>query len=330
MAPALLLSLTVATALVGGAEAYWRSFGHRPSVVDDPDLWAYHRGQVYHQGSKAVAVVGASRIQLAFATSVFRRKFPDHHVVQLAIDGRYPIATLRDLAQDERFTGLVVCAIDPNGLMRQNFAGQQEYVDYYHHKSTLNNRLNKVIGCAMQERLVVLNPQANLKNIFVRLLRGYPMPGPLYLITGFDRSRAADYGRVADLESLRQRYLRGGTGTSATGSRQPAEREPWLDQALALEPYVKQIQARGGDVVFIQMPTSGELRKRGQQRFPRDAYWDPFAGRTAAAAVHFEDVPSLAQFDCPDLSHLDFRDRDAFTTSLLDELTKRGILPRNR
>ena len=320
-----LLTLTLTGLILTGAEAFWRSRGHQPSVVDDPELWSFHRGRVDDGGMKSVALVGASRIQLDFATDTFRRRFPDHTLVQLAIDGRYPVATLRDLAEDGRFRGVVIAAIDPNGLLRRNRAAQQEYVDFYDRRSTLNNRLNRVIGCWLQARLVILNPQVHLKKVLERLLRRYPLPPPIYVITRFDRSRQADYTKIDLAAHRRWRVGRLREGPAAPGRLTP---QAWLEEALEIEPLVREIESRGGRVVLIVCPVTGETLENQMRQFPKADYWDRFAAATSAETIHFLDVPALAGFDCPDTSHLDYRDAPRFTDGLLDELVQRSVLPR--
>lgn len=89
------------------------------------------------------------------------------------------------------------------------------------------------------------------------------------------------------------------------------ERYRWVEQQ------VEKIQGRGGRVVFIRMPSSGEVRRIEFLTWPREKYWDQFAASIAAPAIHFEDYPSLSGFNCPDGSHLDENSARQFTRNLL-------------
>jgi hypothetical protein len=60
--------------------------------------------------------------------------------------------------------------------------------------------------------------------------------------------------------------------------------------------------------------------------FPKKDYWDAFAARTSALCIHFKDLPQLASFDCPDLSHLDRNDAPRFTMELGQTLAARELL----
>jgi hypothetical protein len=92
-------------------------------------------------------------------------------------------------------------------------------------------------------------------------------------------------------------------------------------------PLVESIQKRGGKVIFARFPTSGEHRVLDERYYPRREYWDRFAARTPALAIHFDDVPALSRFELPDTSHLDSRDTPAFTEALIEELARRGVIP---
>ena len=105
------------------------------------------------------------------------------------------------------------------------------------------------------------------------------------------------------------------------------EPEPLFDQLKSTERNAERIRARGGRVILVRFPTSGALWTSVDERFyPRAEYWDVFAARTGMHMLHFQDVPGLAGFDCPDGSHIDAKDRTAFTEALLDALDERGWL----
>jgi hypothetical protein len=101
----------------------------------------------------------------------------------------------------------------------------------------------------------------------------------------------------------------------------------WLQNAQRVEPFVRQIQSKGGRVAFVRFPSSGETSQLECRHFPKEKCWNQFAASTSAIAIHWLDVPQLAKIDCPDTMHLDWRDADRFTSDLIDELLLRGALP---
>lgn len=315
-----LAALLVAGVALGTMEWFWREQGHRPSVVDNPDLWAYYRRQV-DASDKTVVLLGSSRIQLGFSTGTFRDRFVHYRLLQLAVDGRSPVPMLRDLAMDERFRGVVICAISARALEPRT-PDQQPYLDH-EDQSTLNNRLNSRMTALIQHRLAVINPQVHLLNTAIRFGRTRTLPKPSYLVTHEDRSRSADY-RLVDIEAYRQRRLdrdRGVYQDAADGGFQP-----WLGQSAQVESWVRRIQDRGGKVAFVRFPTAGAYHAMDEADHPKARYWDRFAAMTSAEAIHFQEEPTLSGFDCPDGSHLDYRDAPRFTEALADELVRRGVL----
>jgi hypothetical protein len=88
---------------------------------------------------------------------------------------------------------------------------------------------------------------------------------------------------------------------------------------------VRCLQGRGGRVVFLRAPSSGE-RWRLEERFhSKKQCWDRFAQRTTAQCVHFRDCRNLAELRCPDESHLDYRDAGRFTRGLISEVRRQGM-----
>jgi hypothetical protein len=315
--------LLLAAVTLAGAELFWRSQGHGPSIVDDPALWAHHRERVYERGSQTIVLLGMSRMQLNVAIPTFRQRSTEYSVVQLAVAGRAPIAALRDLAEDEQFVGIVICGITPPGLLRKNRDRQEEYVRLYRRGRTVNARLNEHIGWFLQQHLVVLNPQVRLLAVAFHLFQSRNLPRPNYVTTHFDRSRSADFTKV-EIVSFREDLVERARGLYEAS--QPPTAEEWLEEALETTPMVERIQERGGRVVFARFPTSGKHRDLDEQYYPRREYWDQFAAKTPALTIHFDDVPTLSRFELPDTSHLDYRDTAAFTEALVDELTRRGVL----
>lgn len=316
------MSLLMTSLAVSVAECYWRSQGHRASVTDSLAHWSSQRSRVSDSSTQHVVLLGASRIQLGFSLDEFQQRFPDYEVTQLAIDGRFPIATLVDLAGDRSFRGIVLCSITAEGFQRSEWSDQQEYVDDFHHQYRLPIAIEDYCGTSLQNSLVILNPRIRLDSVVHCLLAGDPLPKPFYVVTHANRSREADYGMI-DIEKHRAQRVRKIHEWSKAKS--PTAQE-WGRDVKDIEQYVKAIQARGGKVVFIRFPTSDEHWELDESRYPRKNFWDQLSDLTSAVTIHFQDVPGLADFELPDTSHLDFRDAPKFTRILLQELHSRHVL----
>ncbi len=303
-----------------------RAYGHRPSVVDDYDLWSSVRDSIDQQDKNTVVLLGASRIQLGFCTETFRRRFSNYHLAQLAINGRSPLATLKDLAEDESFSGTVICSVTCQSLNSKALKDQQSYVDYFHNRYSLNSRLNRVLLTAVQNDVVFVNPHYRLIEIAKDVKHSKKLPRPIYVRTFPDRSRKADYSSRSELQLRRKVRLK--TDRQQDNIHQPTTNhsQKWLSDTEVVEPFVNKIKSRGGEVLFLRMPTSGEQWERDELITPKNLFWDQFAKSTTAQTIHFQDVETLRNFRCPDRSHLDQRDAPKFTNALLDELLRRKFL----
>jgi hypothetical protein len=87
------------------------------------------------------------------------------------------------------------------------------------------------------------------------------------------------------------------------------------------------IRARGGDVAFVRLPSSGRVLESERRDFPRERYWDRLAKEVDAVAIHYDDYPALRAYDPPEWSHLSREDAERFTRALvpilLDSLARR-------
>ncbi len=317
------LALVLAGTLLLGWETFLRSRGHRPTVVDDKALWAVQRDRVYSDGSEtAVVLLGDCRMQLDIVPQILRDRLPHARIVQLAVEKTSPIAALRDLAADEGFRGIVLCALNERLLCKDMWGTLQPYVDYYHAQYTFNEKLNRLLSTAVQRTLTAIHPELRLDDVILSLVRTRRLPSPYYIEIHADRSRLADYSNE-DLQAHRA-WVLGRAQWLCTENELPGARQ-WLDETAELEPYVQAIQGRGGRVLFLRLPTTGDHFTYDEFMFPKGMYWDRFAAQTSALCLHFKDLPQLSAFDCPDTSHLDRKDAPRFTRELAKVLEDRGL-----
>ncbi len=80
---------------------------------------------------------------------------------------------------------------------------------------------------------------------------------------------------------------------------------------------INSIRNRGGDVVFIRLPSSGDYRPREARLQPRAEYWDRLLRDTESVGIHFEDHNELQGFRIPEWSHLHSDDVKKFTIALI-------------
>jgi hypothetical protein len=83
---------------------------------------------------------------------------------------------------------------------------------------------------------------------------------------------------------------------------------------------VEKLRARGGKIVFVRFPNSGDLKKLEDRETPRAGIWDRMIKETGAPGIYYEDYPELNGFNCPEWSHLSAGDSVEFSKRLIPHL----------
>lgn len=339
--PVLFGALALWAAFVAAMELRLAARGFRPTVVDSEALWLKQRERAAALGSRALILVGASRIQLDIDLDVLRRR-TGLEPVQLAIDGSSFVPVLRSLADDPRVCGTIVVDFAENVV---GDPARRDAADIYAADYARLPVGATVPDYAWSEALLTDFVRDHLRSyadgarpLTSLLLRILPAGAtPQYLVTLPDRSRLADYAKVPMPGFYYARVMRnmgqevepkpGMTWNDLDaelrrriGELQPADARAFEQGASRILGMADRIAARGGRVLFVLMPRGGLVAAADDRFFPRTVFWDRFAARSSYPAVSYADVPALRDFGLPDGSHLDFRDRPRFTNSLVDAL----------
>lgn len=321
------LFCTLVTATVcGSIETYWRTRGYVPGVIDSKLLWAEQRDRVYTRGSRTPFVIlGASRIEFGIDMDALKDALPRYRPVMLAINGHYPLAALRDLAEDENFNGLVLCDIDARGFSAVYRDMQQPYVDYYHQRWTPSWSVHRRVLSHWQSTAVIANPDFGLLPNLLRWTGGGGEPWRSNVHFYRNRSGDADFRQI-DTAVLTKAFA---DGFKSGMQKDPAPTpEHWLVELSDVRRWVEQIKERGGEVIFYDTPTSGKLREYADEAFPKSLYWDQFSALIHAPTLSYTEVPALENTPLADGSHLDFRNKFEYTHALVNVLVDRGWVQR--
>lgn len=333
-ARAALLAGALALLLSAVWEAGARHYGYDAWYVDTPGLWALERKRLDAAGNDAVAFIGSSRTLFDMDLAHWREA-TGRETIQLAVVGTSPRMFLEDIAENTGFAGLVVVGVTPP-LFFTSRGGFQEFVlDYYRDESP-SEKISQRIAMQLETRLAFLE-RDNL-----------PLPEILENFAWWPPSREGVYDpywevwklevvgpgrdtrlweRVAYDEAYRDK-------ATETWSRFLLERRdmpppPTADEAIAdVKPLIEKIRARGGEVVFIRLPSNGPFREAESRGFPRAQYWDRLVAETGAVGIHFEDYPALQGYVIPEWSHLRADEAARYTRTLIpildSELRARG------
>lgn len=315
----LVVAAVVATVVVR-FELFVRSRGYQPSVKDDEYAWAWQRARVSNDSPRTMALLGSSRVMLAFSPEGFSEVLSGWTYAQLGINGTTPIGALWDLARDPSFRGVALVDVSEGGFVMTSWTSQDKWIRAYERRwRTVGAMAERVLATYVQSHVAMLATRG--VHTFGKLWRTGSWPKPPYVTTLPDRTRFADFS-LTDVGRQRGRRVEQlKTWDTATGD--PAI---WLAQALEIEPAVAAIQARGGQVVYVRMPTCDERWTIDEQQTPKAQFWDQLARKTRAVTIHFKDDAVLSSFPCPDTSHIASKDGPAFTRRLLELLRDRGVV----
>ncbi len=309
----------------GAFEYFWRTQGYVATVMDSNDLWAQQRDRVTKPAPPIrVALLGASRIQYGLSPEIFRDEAKklgiELDASMLAINGHYPLAALRDLADDEAFSGVAVVGVDSRGFQKRHREMQAKWMAFYRHDWTPARDLHRTLLTQVQRFAIAARPDFSWSTLAARQLDGHGFPSREYVTFYADRSGGTDYSRsnIALVRDARVRDLREYYAT--TPSISPMQ---WLEDNAEVIAWCERIRARGGRVVFYREPVSGEHLSLDEMRFPRTEFWDALAKKVPAAMIDFRDDPTL-NIATPDTSHIDSKDIDAHTRAFVRMLVRSG------
>ncbi len=328
------ISVTLAVAVIAATtgavnvEFLLRSEGYRPTVADTPVLWAYHRRETDHFGRSAVALIGTSRMMIGFSTDAFHRRFPGWRASQLALQGSSPKRVLQDLARDPDFRGTVICEFPEALWVAEPEIFKREFLEFFHQEASWKTDLAVRLDGYLRERFCCRNPALGLDKLVAAWSQHGSWPTREYGPIRFDRHQIADYRDHPDVaRRARETTARRMQDLFKQLEVHHLSPEAWLKNVLTIEADLARIRSKGGQTVFVRFPSNDETWALEERACPKRQYWDRLAAATTAVAIHFRDVPTLAPTECPDTSHIDARDAEAFTNHLLDEIVALGALP---
>ncbi|NLY16462.1 MAG: hypothetical protein GXZ05_08790 [Gammaproteobacteria bacterium] len=312
-----LLSLLSVFLIVGTAlvfyERMWRDKGYVASVQDTKQFWSVHRALIYSNSKIPLVFLGASRTLYGIDMNWLKRNAPKYAPIMLAVNGHYPLAILKDLADDERFKGIVMVDVDSRGLRTYHHFMLQSYVDYYHQEFTPNKWLHHFLLAKLQSKLVFLDQKFSLLNAAKYNLGQAPYPVILNTWMDTQRNSGVDLLSV-DASALANWFAE----LVEEDMRQspPESAADWLHGLSEVAGWVRRIESRGGKVIFYAPPVSGRLHELEQHFYPREQYWDVFLSHYALNGLVTTDIPLVASIPLPDESHMHFADKEQYTRAL--------------
>ena len=335
------LTVVVALIVIAAASAwefYCRSIGYRPTLNDNEDLWTMTRRSVKPE---SIVIIGDSRAWFDLDLDELQKGL-GKRPVQLAMAGGCAYPVLADLANDESFHGTIICSVVPRMFVAPPGTPPMERGEKAvrrSHTQTLAQRASQYLAMPLEEHVAFLKQEElTLDDLLKRL----PIPNRPYAQVS---PRLPPYFGTLD----RERRARMIEECAWPGSElQKRIQQIWLPLFTPPPPptyipkeefgkkigaaiearfhdvatAVKKLRARGGKIVFVRFPESGELKKLEDRETPRAGIWDQVIKKTGAPGIYYEDYPELSGFNCPEWSHLSAGDSVEFSKRLIPHLRK--------
>lgn len=325
------LTLVIVVTVVLSFEIYLRNEGIVIDYDDGPPLWSNNRAMVYEPSDKAIVFIGSSRIKYDLDQGTWN-SLTKVHPIQLAIEGTCPRPVLEDLANDPNFKGKVVVDVTEGlffSMAPPNMEEAIKNIKYFHDRTPAQRasfELNKVL----ESQLVFLNKDYYSLNAQLDGLEIQSRPGvfvmPLFPMnfsrTTFARQEYMNDAFLASPAEINQ--VKGNWVFFGKLARSAPPTPPKVYDAIfkKVKENINKIKARGGEVVFVRTPSSGDYFKGESMGFPRDKFWERLLKETDCPGIHFKDYAAMAHFECPEFSHLKLSDAILFTKSFFNELSK--------
>ena len=326
-----ILAVAITLIAISSWEIYLRSTGEPVSYDDGKELWADKRARVYAPQERATVFVGSSRNKYDIDIATWQSLTNDE-VVQLSLEGTSPMPVLNEIANDEDFRGKVIIDVTETlffSIAPFAFKTAQECIDYYK-KRTPAERASFAINRQLESRFVFLDKFGLSLNALLDNIPLHDRPGVFSMPTPFPKDfQRVNFGRQDIMtkrfeeDTLLQNRVKNIWKFYGQVDRGPAPTEWMIDSLMNnVRSSIDRIKARGGRVLFLRTPASGPLRQIEEQLFPRARYWERLLNLTDCPGIHFADYPGLANFVCPEFSHLKREDAVVFTSRLIDILQK--------
>ena len=318
-----LMGILVAIALMLAWEVWVRSESVTPAYRNSEGQWAEQRRRINNGAGDGWVFSGSSRTMSNMQLHVWER-LDKRRPVQLALEGTAPVAVIESLADDEDFTGKLIVGVAP-GLFFSGYEGRREAIDRYQTESPTQWFGHKVSTLA-EPYLAFYTQDFSLPAI----LRRQPLPAregvvfdlEIRKIFNLERDRNTRlWDKVENDKAYRDlaKELWAQNWTPFAELPPPVRemlletRQKQLDRATAA---TQKLQARGVEVIFVQMPYEGHYASSEIDIAPREETWDVLLERTGALGLHFKDHEEMQGYELPEWSHMSGEEGDRFTEAI--------------
>lgn len=322
---ALLMVFIVIASLVCW-EYMWRHKGYNRGYNDDEGLWRNNRIKAYQSQNDATVFIGSSRIKFDLDIPTWE-KITGERVVQLALHGSNPRPALVNLADDTNFKGkLVIDVTEGLFFSTREEVSMNKRVSYFK-EATPAQKASDRVNFLLESQFTFLDKDLFSLNAMLTDLRIPDRKGvrgdvifpPKFTYVTFERQEIMTDTFVKD--TAMQRWQTNIWTMFGALSDEPGVGGDTLQKIFdEVKTAVGKIIARGGKVIFVRTPSSGGYWAHEPLQHPREKYYDKLLSTTGCKGIHFKDYPDMANFVCPEWSHLNKQDAVLYTQALIKAL----------
>ena len=315
-----MLALLVTVVLMLAWESWVRSEGVKPAYRNSDGQWAEQRRRINQGAGDGWVFTGSSRVLFNTQLSVWER-LDKRRPVQLALEGTSPVTVLEGLADDEDFTGKVIVGVAP-GLFFSGYELRRGAIDRYQDE-TPTQWFGNQISMLAEPYLAFYNHDF----AFPAILRRQSLPAREGVVFKLEVRKLSNmehdrntrlWDRLVNDEAYRELAKKiWAQYWMPLADLPPPVREgllesrtKQLDRAVTA---TRTLQARGAEVIFVQMPYEGHYAVAEIDIAPRDLTWDVLLEQTGALGLHFQDHEEMQGYWLPEWSHMTGDEADRFT-----------------
>ena len=326
-----LYSFILALVLVSIHEYYFRIVeGFSPGYdVENVDYWAEQRARVKDLSSDDIIILGSSRAHFDININLWD-SITGTKPLMLAYPGSSPLLALDDLVKKSEFNGLIVIGVSP-GLffgMRDSWGSGRikKAIDQYYDR-TYAQVLNHYLYKLPDYNLGFVNQSISLAEIFASL----PLPKRDSVCTPviwppmvhMDENRNIRMLPIMENDTTIQRRQKDIWFNPDPKNRYADSLQVILNDYIGL---IKTFKERGGRVALIRPPVTEYYLKTEGKLFPRESYWNELIKQSDCPGYHFADYPSTKDMVPPEWSHLNRKDSDTYTRTIIQLLKQDNLL----
>lgn len=331
----LLLVLVLCTLLLAGWEYLARQMHHLPGSYGNGmnTMWADERRKLDKPHNIRVVLVGSSRMLWNADLDILEEKMQTRPI-QLSLPGTSPALFIKDIVDNTDFDGLLLVGYTP-GLFNwfsEGFSGKDAFAAYEYESP--DEWVDKHIHRWVSHYLGYLDESFSLPELMDHYIelphregakvlqdQGWKL-GDTYADRQTDMWAPVEEEGSFDNEQILRFWLSFGIDTET-----PIANEAKQGMVTASIEYftdsIATLRARGGDIVFIRMPSSGDFLKEDILNNHDTDVFFPTMQALDVPSINTMDYPELStNLEIPEWSHLSRKSQDEFSALIPDFIDK--------